>query len=59
MLAMDSRTTRFASKHALPLTTITSMLAPTVKALCQVPDLILVQARVRARSASRGSGCRV
>jgi hypothetical protein len=27
--------------------------------LVQVPDLILVHARVRARSASRGSGCRV
>ena len=27
--------------------------------LCQVPDLILVQTRVRARSASRGNGCKV
>lgn len=38
---------------------IASELAPTERLLYQVPDLILVHARVRARSASRGSGCRV
>jgi hypothetical protein len=46
------------------LESIASMLAPTEDhsrstGCYQVPDLILVQARVRARSASRGSGCRV
>jgi hypothetical protein len=48
MLAMDLRTPRYTSKNALSLTTIASLLAPTVRVFARSSELAI---RLRQLSA--------
>ncbi|MDQ0125412.1 hypothetical protein J2W17_004373 [Pseudomonas lini] len=47
LLAMDSRAPRLASKHAFPLTTIVSKLAPTISKLNSIMNQLERFSRMR------------